>query len=208
MSTATSTTQNQNRNRRALSHRAAVVVSEVLAPWTCAALMPPLIATMTSTPWWHGLLIGLMVTTLTALIPHALLTVRVRRGRYSDRHLSHCEDRPRFLALVVALALLSLLLAHVFGGSRAAQVFIALMLVSAAVGAVISRWWKISVHALVLAASLAVLIVLAPVLVPLSILLPVVIWARLRLGAHTTAQLIFGGLLGASMGAVAATIAA
>lgn len=62
----------------------------------------------------------------------------------------------------------------------------------------ISRYWKISIHAVgVGGGSIILLIVGGTALWPV-ILAPVAVsWARLRLGAHTPAQLIAGSVLGA-----------
>lgn len=185
------------------SHRSAAVVSEVLAPWVFAAAMPPVVGAMTTEPWWHGFLIGLLVTTLTAVIPYGVIQVRVRSGQYSDRHLVRREDRPKFLGMVVGLTVLALVLVRVLDGSWVLQGFVVLVLVTAALGAVVSRWWKISMHTLVMSASLVTLISLDERLVPLTALLPLVIWARLRLRVHSPAQLLAGTAAGTALGLTA-----
>ena len=189
--------------RSGTSYRAAAVASEILAPWIFAAVMPPIVGALTTDPWWHGLLIGLMVTTLTAVIPYGVIQVRVRSGQYSDRHLVRREDRPKFLTLVVGLTVLALVLVRVLDGSWVLQVFVVLVLVIAALGALVSRWWKISMHTLVMAASLATLISLDERFTPLTALLPLVIWARLRLRVHSPAQLLTGTAAGTVLGIAA-----
>jgi membrane-associated phospholipid phosphatase len=62
----------------------------------------------------------------------------------------------------------------------------------------ITRYWKISTHALGITAPLVVLTVLyKPQPLPFLILIPMVMWARVYLKAHTVAQVIAGCLLGA-----------
>jgi membrane-associated phospholipid phosphatase len=62
----------------------------------------------------------------------------------------------------------------------------------------ITRYWKISTHALGITAPLVVLTVLykwQPL--PFLVLIPMVMWARVYLKAHTVTQVIAGCLLGA-----------
>ena len=40
--------------------RIAVLLSELLAPWVCAALLPPIVGAATASPGWKGLLLGAM----------------------------------------------------------------------------------------------------------------------------------------------------
>jgi membrane-associated phospholipid phosphatase len=62
----------------------------------------------------------------------------------------------------------------------------------------ITRFWKISTHAIGITAPLVVLIVLygwQPV--PFLVLIPIVCWSRVYLKAHTVAQVVVGAGLGA-----------
>ena len=187
--------------------RVAEVVSEVFAPWVCAAVMPPLVGAMTAAPWWRGALHGLLVTVLSAGVPYAVVARGVRTGRYEDHHVSRREDRPRLLLLVVGCVVASLLLVRLLGATASTQVFTGLMLVSVAVGAVVSRWWKISMHALVLAASVTVLVALEARLLPLVAVVPLVGWSRWRLHRHTWGQVVAGTVAGAALAAAALPLA-
>ncbi|MGC8484561.1 MAG: phosphatase PAP2 family protein, partial [Candidatus Baltobacteraceae bacterium] len=69
--------------------------------------------------------------------------------------------------------------------------------VSGAVIQVITRYWKISTHALAISAALTVIVFLdgrSPL--PFLVLIPMVGWARVYLRAHTLAQVIGGSILG------------
>jgi membrane-associated phospholipid phosphatase len=62
---------------------------------------------------------------------------------------------------------------------------------------VITRYWKISTHALGITAPLVVLTALyGPQPAPFYVLIPIVGWSRVHLGAHTVAQVAAGTLLG------------
>ena len=61
----------------------------------------------------------------------------------------------------------------------------------------ITRYWKISTHALGITASLAALVHLyGQQPLPFLVLIPIVGWSRVYLKAHTTAQVVGGTLLG------------
>jgi membrane-associated phospholipid phosphatase len=69
---------------------------------------------------------------------------------------------------------------------------------SALVVQLITRYWKISTHALGITAPLVVLLVLygrEPI--PFLVLIPIVCWARVYLRAHTVTQVVAGCALGA-----------
>ncbi|WP_369068743.1 hypothetical protein [Kineococcus terrestris] len=190
-----------------MATRVATIVSEVFAPWICAAVMPPLVGAMTTTPWWRGALLGLLVTVLSAGVPYAVVARGVRTGRYEDHHVSRREDRPLLLALAVGCVLTSLLLVRWLGATTATQVFTGLMLASVAVGAVISRWWKISMHTLVLSASVTVLVALEAAL---ALLIPLVVataWSRWQLQRHTWGQVTMGSAGGVALAAAAVAMA-
>ncbi len=62
----------------------------------------------------------------------------------------------------------------------------------------ITRYWKISTHALGITAPLVALTILygaAPL--PFLVLIPIVCWARVYLKAHTLLQVVAGAALGA-----------
>jgi membrane-associated phospholipid phosphatase len=61
----------------------------------------------------------------------------------------------------------------------------------------ITRFWKISTHALGITAPLVALVVLyGQQPLPFAVLIPLVGWSRVYLKAHTTLQVIAGTLLG------------
>ncbi|MFY9779179.1 MAG: phosphatase PAP2 family protein [Candidatus Baltobacteraceae bacterium] len=63
----------------------------------------------------------------------------------------------------------------------------------------ITRYWKISTHAIGITAPLVVLIYLfGPQPLPFLALIPIVGWSRIYLGAHTLLQVLAGTLLGAA----------
>jgi hypothetical protein len=82
--------------------------------------------------------------------------------------------------------------------------YLAAMLVTSAVITAITFAWKISVHCVVASATVALVALTYNTVVLLGFaLVALVAWSRVRLRAHTTAQVIAGTLLGAAAGALA-----
>ncbi|WP_432544012.1 hypothetical protein [Kineococcus sp. SYSU DK002] len=181
--------------------RWAHLAGELLAPWVLAAVMPPLVCALTTVPAWRGALNGLVVTVLCALVPYAVVARGVRRGRYASVHVPRRQDRPPLLALVVGLTVATGALLRALGAPTGPLVLLGLMTGCAAAGLLVSRWWKISLHALVVAASAVVLTGLEPVAAPVLLTVPWVGAARVRVGAHTPAQVVAGALVGAALAA-------
>jgi len=60
----------------------------------------------------------------------------------------------------------------------------------------INLWWKVSMHAAFMTASVAVLVILYDFrAAAVSVLIPLVAWARVKLGRHSPAQVVTGGFL-------------
>lgn len=189
--------------RRDTGPRWAHLVSEVLAPWVLAAVMPVLVSTLTTHPRWRGAVLGLVVTTSCAVLPYCVVAIGVRRGRYESHHVRRREDRPPLLAMAAGCTLLTFVVLHALDASRAALVFLGLMTACVVSGFVVSRFWKISLHALIATASAVVLTGLVPVTFPALLVVPLVALARVRLGAHTPAQVVAGSAVGAVLAGIA-----
>ncbi|NAZ82782.1 hypothetical protein GTR02_13235 [Kineococcus sp. R8] len=104
---------------------------------------------------------------------------------------------------MTALVMLAWFLTWLFGGSTSSMIFLAAMVVMAVTAAVVSRWWKISMHSMVVSGSVVLLALLDVRLAPLLALVPLACWARWAVAAHTPAQLLAGALIGAGLGVAA-----
>lgn len=143
--------------------------------------------------WWAGIA-GLVFY---SLVPGLALLYLYQTGMIEDVYLLERSQRARFLPLgvicylagVVALWLVEAPVLMLGAGCTFCGV--ALLLWQ------IDRYWKISIHTAGVSGGLC--IVLAATgwsLWPLSLSLPLVMWARLRLQAHTPAQVWAGAALG------------
>ena len=108
------------------------------------------------------------------------------------------EHRRGPLLIGLASVVTGLVLLAVAGAPRE----LTLLLIAGAVGlvvfAAITHWWKISFHAGVSGGTVAVLAaVFGPAALIMVLLVPVVGWSRIRLAAHTAAEVVAGAVLGA-----------
>jgi membrane-associated phospholipid phosphatase len=143
--------------------------------------------------WWIVTIAGISIA--------PLLFVRrgVRRGYYTDHHVSVREQRfvPLLFGLVsIATTFVLLLVLHV------AIVLIATVsavIVSLVISIVVTRFWKISLHLVGIAGSVTVFILLfGPLFLLLSPLVVLVGWARWKVHAHTPLQGVAGTVLAVS----------
>jgi hypothetical protein len=178
--------------------RIAVVVSEVLAP---AVLVAVLLLTVGwhagETPgvsrWW-----GLPGALFAAVIPLGYVLHGVRKGRLTNHHIPERAARRIPLLFGTASLIAGLLLLLALGAPREVLALLTAGGVGLAVFALVTHWWKMSIHAGVASGTVAAL---TAVYGPVALLgVPFVLlgcWARVRLIAHTPAQVVVGALVGA-----------
>ncbi|MBG0561679.1 phosphoesterase PA-phosphatase [Actinoplanes sp. NEAU-A11] len=178
--------------------RIARVVSEVLAP---AVLVAALLLTVGwhagDTPgvsrWW-----GLPGALFAAVIPLGYVLNGVRTGRFTNHHIPERADRRIPLIFGTGSLVAGLALLIVLGAPREVLALLAAGGVGLAVFALVTHRWKMSIHAGVAAGTVAAL---TAVYGPVALVgVPLVVlggWARVRLTAHTPAQVLVGALAGA-----------
>lgn len=189
----------------ARDEHAAHAVSTVLSPAWLGAVCLVLAGLRQTGP--AGAMWGLAVAVLVLGAPMALLARRARSGRYADRFVPERRDRHAVYAavgllLVVALALLWTM-GPAVGAPRAVALTLAALLAGLLALIPITFAWKVSAHAGVAGATAVIIPVLvSPWLGLATGLIPVLVgWARVRLGAHTPAQVVVGALIGLAVGA-------
>jgi membrane-associated phospholipid phosphatase len=185
-----------------MRYRVARIITEVLSPAVVVILLPISVAwqaTGHDTP--RTLLWSVVVATFYSVLPMIFIGLGARRGRWDGHHVRDREHRlvPMLMCLVSALAGLAILLL----GSAPRDV-IALswaMIVTLLVCTVITRWWKVSLHATVAGGAVATVTLLyGPWLLLLVGLLGLVCWSRVKLTDHTATQVLVGALLGPTVG--------
>lgn len=179
--------------------RVAHLITTVTSPTLLMAVLSPLVGGLAAgVP--AGVLWGLLGVVFIAAIPAGIVHAGVVTGRWTDHHLSRRDQRALPLTLAVVSVLVGVVLLLLLGAPQAVvalQVAVFVVLVSATA---ITLAWKISFHVAVVAASAAALTIVGGgwwVLAWLAV--PVAGWSRLVLRAHTLAQVIAGGVLGAGL---------
>lgn len=181
-----------------VADRTARIASEVFAPAVLIAGLMLVVGWHAGdqpgvSRWW-----GLPGALFTVGIPMAYVVRGVRRGRYSSHHIPEREHRRTPLLFGIACVLVGLLALVLLGAPRDVLALLAAGGVGLVVFTVVTLWWKMSIHAGVAAGTAATLATLYGPLALLS--LPLVLlacWSRVRLSAHTLAQVVAGALVGA-----------
>ena len=185
-----------------MSYRVARIITEALSPAVVVILLPMSVAwSSTGHDVPRTVLWSTVVATFYSVLPMIFIVRGARRGRWDGHHVRDREHRlvPMLMCLVSALAGLVILLL-----GDAPREVIALswaMIITLLVCILITRWWKVSLHATVAGGAVAMLTLLyGPWLLTLVLLLGLVCWSRVRLTDHTATQVVVGALLGPVIG--------
>ncbi len=182
--------------------RAARIVTEACSPAIVVVLLPIAVA-------WHAtghrpgptVLWGLVVAVFSSVLPMAFIVRGARLGRWDGHHVRNREGRlvPLALCLVsTAVGLAILLFGH---APRDVVALDVAMLVTLFVCAIVTRWWKISLHCAVAGGAVATLTLLyGPLSLVLVAIVAVIAWSRVEVRDHTVAQVIAGALIGPIVG--------
>ena len=204
------------RDRRARGYRLANAVSYFLNP----LVLPPVAFALLDAHFGARGLEVLWTFAVSALffclVPLFYILGLVRSGRVESLEVRERASRlGPFLVCVGSYLVGALLLALVVDGPALPIIvaFAAIFPVNTAVLLLINTRWKISIHMSSLAAFVGVLLFAAltvwrdlpaelelaltvATVGPLVLLLPLLMWARVRVGAHTTGQVIAGTAFG------------
>ena len=178
--------------------RWAHVVSEVFAPAHLVMALPFAIGWRATWPELSGALWGLIASLFCGAVPYAIILAGVRAGRLTDKHIRRRDQRLLPLALALASVVAGLAALLLFRATPAVVVLVLGMLGALVVIVPVTAFWKISLHSAVAAgAATALTVTFGPYAAALAWPLTVLVAAaRVALRAHTTAQVIAGGLVG------------
>lgn len=176
---------------------AARVITELSGPAICAGA-GLLVVAIRAAGNGAGAAWGGLAAIFVSGIPMAFIAKGVKHGRWNDHHVN--DRRQRAIPLLVALASVAVaaVLLVIVQAPRELVALVVAQLVGLVVVLVVTRWWKVSIHAAVAGGLLGIFVVLfgAWALVGL-IPLAAVAWSRTVLDAHTWPQVIVGAALGA-----------
>jgi hypothetical protein len=180
------------------------------AEW-CSYLLEPknwLIVTVAGVGWHADGLAGagwgLLAALFVAVLPAVFIWQGVRRGRWADRNVGARRPRLIVLGFITASVAAGLTLLIAAGAPRVLTGYLAFMLASVALLALVTLVWKISIHCAVASGSVAILCLsYGPLLLPGYLLVALLGWSRVAMADHTAAQAAVGALLGAASAVLA-----
>jgi hypothetical protein len=180
------------------SLRLATIVSEILHPQYAVVLVFVLAAYKdTGTP---GAALLWTVLLLAAVVVPVLVVRRVgaRWGYYPNLKALRREDRPPLYLAAMGGLIAFWLLGGRWGAPPTVVSVVLAMLLCGVLGLAINHISKISIHAGGISGAVCALaLIYSPVTLPLLVAIPLICWARVRLGRHTTAQVVAGAGLAA-----------
>jgi membrane-associated phospholipid phosphatase len=139
-----------------------------------------------------------LTTFFTAIAPIGLTLWLYTTGKISDIDMSRREERERVFGGFVALYILGTVVLYLLKAPTMIVATLAGYTAAAIVVQYITRYWKISTHAMGVTAPMVVLVVLyGEQPLPFLALIPIVCWSRVYLKKHTPLQVIAGSALGA-----------
>ena len=142
--------------------------------------------------WW----LLLLSTFFTSLGPMLYVFWLYGTDRISDLDMSVRHERESVFTVFVVFYLIGAIVLWLTHAPKLMIASMAAYTVSTLVVQYITRYWKISTHALGITAPLVVLTLLyGGQTIPFLILVPMVCWARVYLKAHTLMQVIAGAAL-------------
>lgn len=184
--------------------RVARAVTEVLSPAVIVPLLSFAVAwyatghDVVATAGW-----GLLVTVFYCAIPMAIVIRGARGGRW-EGHWVRERERRIVPFLLILLSTLAGLVVMLVGSAPRDVLALSWAMVTALLAClVITRWWKVSVHATVAGGALATIVLLyGPWYLLLVPALALVCWSRVVVEDHTAAQVVVGAVLGPVVGGV------
>ncbi|MFG3438388.1 hypothetical protein ACGF0J_14185 [Nonomuraea sp. NPDC047897] len=174
-------------------------MTDLFAPMWIVMSLPLAVGTVTS--GWAGFGWGVLAAALCGGIPAVIIFGGVRKGWFGDWHIGERSQRPKLVAVIVALVVIAVGLLVAFDAPRVMVACVVIMLATLAVVGPITMRWKISFHTAVAAGSVVMLAWVLPwpgvVLGAGGALVALIGWARVVIRDHTAAQTAAGAMAGA-----------
>ncbi|KQQ22594.1 hypothetical protein ASF48_05265 [Rathayibacter sp. Leaf299] len=191
--------------RRARSDAAARFATEAFSPAVLAVVVPIAVGARVADPPLLGVAWGALAALFVGVLPYLAIRLLLRAGRITgDHHVPERRERALPIALALVSIVVGLVLLAALGAPAAVTTFgLVTVAVVVAVG-VVNLAWKLSGHAAVVA-TCAVVVLIAYGPWSLLVSAPVLLWtgwSRVRLGAHTPAQVVAGAATGAVLASV------
>ncbi|HOQ67557.1 MAG TPA: hypothetical protein PKU87_02865 [Candidatus Atribacteria bacterium] len=169
--------------------------SLVLQPSAIAVLLYLVVSFSFATGWqaWLFFLIGLVFM---GLLPIWLMFFLTKKGKISDPDLSNREERFFPYLMVCGFYFLALVIFLLTSAPLPLVAITCCYLGVTLVGAIVSLFWKISLHLAGIAGPVTALVmIISPYWAFLYLLLLPLGWARIYLGKHNVYQVVAGSVM-------------
>ena len=184
------------------TRRAAQLITEVTAPVVLAATLLIAVALHSANSTSTAIATGVVAAVFAAAIPLTVILSGARRGRWSTHHVNEREHRPRVLAIALGSLAVGLVILTATSAPRELLVLLTAMGAGLASVLLVSKVWKVSIHAAVAGGTTVVLAAtFGPWLIAFGLVAGAAAWSRVILSDHTTAQVLVGLILGAAVAA-------
>jgi hypothetical protein len=188
---------------RSLSHRAARLVTEALAPVV-------IVTSMLLVVGWHaygssiGVAWGFAAALFAGIVPFAFIVRGVRGGKLTDRHIGQREQRRVPLLVGLGCIAVGLVAFVLLGVNRELLAALGACGLGLLISLAVNHWWKMSIHTGTVAGAVMIATETFGELVLLALpLIVLVAWSRVKLRDHSLAQTVVGGVVGAVVAGVA-----
>lgn len=179
-----------------LREQIARYVSNILSPISVSIPFTFLVALYHAQNTISALAYASATLFLISIGPMIYILVGVYQGKFTDMDVSVRSQRSGPFLFSILSALVGLLILSFFRGPKDLQTVMLAVIACGIVLLLITLWWKISMHASVLAGAVTMLTALyGNIILPGYLLLILVCWSRVVLRRHTMAQVIAGSLL-------------
>ncbi|GCE14559.1 hypothetical protein [Tengunoibacter tsumagoiensis] len=176
------------------------LISEITNPVLIAFPTFLLIAIRTAPDLRHALLWWVVTVGGISVAPLLFILRGVRRGHYTDHHVSKREQRLIPLLFSICCTGLVFVILLVLHASITLIATVLAVLIAGGIAFAITRYWKISFHLIGMAGAITVVgLVYGPVFFLLFPLIIIVGWARWRVQAHTPLQALAGTAIAISV---------
>ncbi len=183
--------------------RLARLVTEILAPAPTIVVLSLIVAWQSTPTAAEALKWGLLAALFASVLPFAFILLGVRRRRLTDHHVGVRQQRLIPFLFAAASMVVGLGLLGAWGAPSKVVALVAAMLAGLVTSILVTLFWKLSIHAAVIAVALTILTFLfGPWGLALTPLLGLVAWARVVVGDHDLAQVIAGAALGLTVAGV------
>lgn len=140
---------------------------------------------------WAGILI-----ILTVVSPLAYIFISIKQHKVTDLHVYLKEQRSIPFLIAIVGSILVLIIYYYLKVPKPLIAMIYAVIINGSAFAILSRYWKLSMHAATFASSLTIVsILVSSYWLILSPVIFLIIWARLSRKRHTLSQLITASIL-------------